>query len=803
MIFKIVGKSLKKNFKLLLGVCVLLVISATMITIAKTNRDAYVKQNDKFFEESNIEDFRLWGNSIIDNITDYYSIKEIDKLEKKYNVDLERVDISKYDNDDRQFDILKYNTANKMNEIQLIKGRMPKNKGEVVINERHFKNAKYKIGDNFKVGEEKYEIVGYGYFPTHINPASSMGMKPDPKKTGQVLMNSDSFKTLKNNSQLIFTGQFNEKLSKDKKYELMKEMKEDETRKVNFDRNIYFSSNEKEPLFLNSTLLQDNMNIYGFKSGVENDGVFLGMLGNVIAIISIFLTVLFYNSILKSQRREMGILKAEGVHHRQIGRNFTIWTLIYVIPSMLIGVGIGLMTLPLFGNLYMEQFNFPLDDRYLKYVGSSLTTIGILLIILIVLINIFSLRKNLKQNVLLLIKNVDKEKIPKFNFTKKLKFVSFKTRYRISLLLRNFSKTFFLAVVVMISSFLILLSSLALSGLDLMFARFDKTINFDYQAIYPQPYVETEGDHSKDRFLSTNLEITGFNLKDNVKEKEAKKTLKADKKKEENSMNVNAFDIRSNRIKNLDRDENLINITKYKDGIVLSPVLAKKYNIEVGDKIITEFNNQGKKKKVELRVNAIHGEYLTGGNYTDINFFRDKLDIGKVYSGEFGDGDNYKKIYEKNSDAIVVKVSNLIDDAKDMTKQIYLTLTIIAIISGIVTFVIINSISNVIVESNKKAISMMKVLGYKNSEVKSMTISSYKWIVILVYFATLPLINFLIQTIMRMALKSSDIDIPLPFSIKYVLIGFAIIYGVYMLAISLSYRGIKKIKVSESLKADE
>lgn len=803
MIFKIVGRSLKKNFKLLLGVCVLLIISATMITIAQTNRDAYVTQNNKFFKESNIEDFRLWGNNIIDSITDYYSEDEIEKLEKKYDVKLERTDISKYDNDERQFDILNYNKDNNMNEIQLEKGRMPKNKGEVVINERHIKSTNLKIGDSFKLGKEKYEIVGYGYFPTYINPASAMSMKPDPKKTGQVLMNSESFKTLNNNSQLIFTGQFKEKLSKNEKYEVLKKIKEDETRKVKFDSSMYFSSKEKEELFINSTLAEDNMNIYGFKNGVESDGVFLGILGNVIAIISIFLTVLFYNSILKSQRREMGILKAEGVHHRRIAKNFTIWTLLYVIPSMLIGIGVGLKILPLFGNLYMEQFNFPVDNTYIKYIGSSLQTLGILLFVLVVLINIFSLRKNLKQNVLLLIKNVDKEKIPKFNFTKRLKFINFKTRYRLSLLFRNFSKTFFLAVVVMISSFLILLSSLALSGLDQMFARFDKTINFDYQAIYPQPYVEQDGDTSKDRFLSTNLEIKGFNLKDKNNEKEADKKLKADTKKEENMLNINAFDVRSKRFKNLDRDEKVIGVTKYRDGLVLSPVTAKRYNIEVGDKIITEFDNQGKKKKVELRVNAIHGEYLTGGNYTDINFFRDKLGIGKVYSGEFGDGDDYKKIYEKNSDAFIVKVSGLIDDAKDMTQQIYLTLTIIAIISGIITFVIINSISNVIVESNKKAISMMKVLGYKNSEVKQMTISSYKWIVILVYFATLPLINFLIKTIMGMALKSSDIDIPLPFSAKYVLIGFAIIYGVYMLAISLSYRGIKKIKVSESLKADE
>ncbi len=97
----------------------------------------------------------------------------------------------------------------------------------------------------------------------------------------------------------------------------------------------------------------------------------------------------------------------------------------------------------------------------------------------------------------------------------------------------------------------------------------------------------------------------------------------------------------------------------------------------------------------------------------------------------------------------------------------------------------------------------MKVLGYTNREIRTMTTSVYKWILIVVYFVSIPIFRQIIQTIIDIAFKDLDFSIKIHIGIQASLFGFVIILLVYLVAMFLSNRQIKKIKLSESLKADE
>jgi putative ABC transport system permease protein len=127
---------------------------------------------------------------------------------------------------------------------------------------------------------------------------------------------------------------------------------------------------------------------------------------------------------------------------------------------------------------------------------------------------------------------------------------------------------------------------------------------------------------------------------------------------------------------------------------------------------------------------------------------------------------------------------------------------IVVFFSGAMALVIISIVSNIVIDENKKHISLMKVMGYKEKEIKSVVLNIYTPFVIIAYLLSIPAMKAILRWIISLVAKDLDFSVPIVLSWQGALIGFAVIMVSYFLALQLSRRSLSKVPLAEALKRE-
>lgn len=170
------------------------------------------KSSDKYYDDYNLMDIRLLSTL---GLTD----KDVDEIKKIDNVDgifpTYSMDVlAKYNSSERVIkvhglDITSTNKNNKnyINQLKLVKGRLPEKSGECVVEQPKIKSADYPIGSKIKLSsgnenkltdslkETEYTVVGYvqtPYYLSHEKGNSSIG---SGLVSSAIMIPQDDFKT--------------------------------------------------------------------------------------------------------------------------------------------------------------------------------------------------------------------------------------------------------------------------------------------------------------------------------------------------------------------------------------------------------------------------------------------------------------------------------------------------------------------------------------------------------------------------------------------------------------------------------
>ncbi len=233
----------------------------------------------------------------------------------------------------------------------------------------------------------------------------------------------------------------------------------------------------------------------------------------------------------------------------------------------------------------------------------------------------------------------------------------------------------------------------------------------------------------------------------------------------------------------------------------------KKYNLNLDDEIIIE-NPYNINQKITFPIVDVTNDDIAVKVYGDISYLQKSL----MLEDNYANGQYYNKILSNSEKQKIKKLDpNVIFTTsqdlkvvmKDQLHVMKIIIIIIVIFSSIVAFITLFTISSIIIESNKKTISIMKVLGYSNNEIKNMTIGIYKWFVLIIYISLIPILNYLINKAIILAMKDMDFTFQVHLNVIMELFGLIIIFSIYLLSAQLSFNTIKKIKLSESLSKDE
>ncbi|MGL5021389.1 MAG: FtsX-like permease family protein [Mycoplasmatales bacterium] len=795
MLKKIVIKSLLKSKRLIIAISLLFTIAISLMTVGNFTFINLEKDNENFKAVTNQENFRIYLNM---EFKDKLSNDDINEIIKTNNIIFEKHQlISIINNDSPNGNINRFDENNLLNEMFLIDGKLPSLESDVVISSLQANNLNLSVGDEYHYLSNKYNISGIAYFPEYTLSLDVITGTLPGSDFYPIYMNSISYDKLDaSNENIYYSAKYLDEMTSQEKADLRKSIPKnyvinipelDENRLPQFDLEGNMITKEI-PIF--TMVLDESINsaLTGISLEIKADKTLFLFISQVIILLTSLLLVILFNAIFKSQKREMGILKVEGVSKKELSKYFCFYLGVILAICSIIGIVFGYFLSGGFTEILLDMYEFPTTIINGLDIIPNIVYVILLDVVLIIFVYFFAIRRNLKIKPILLVKNIETEKKPKFRIDRLTKNLSFKNKYKINILFRNIPQTLLLILGVLLSSFLLLFGTTFLSAINILVDdTYEKTFRYDYQASSQISFSDDQSEYSVINFDAPIVDVQDDTI-DTVDRK----------------IDVYAFDQNENSLIEL-VDEKGIKIPNslFDDGFVVSSTLAKTYNLEIGDKVTIK-NPYNLNIDLTKEVTAITFDGLSQSLYYNIDKIQSDFELDENYHNLIvGIFPNDIALLEANPTASIRYATNIKEQLEDSIKVAYTMIGIITIISSVIAFITISTISHLVISNNYKIISIMKVLGYRNKEIRIMTTSSYKWIILIVYFSSLKLIESLITFISEIATKDMDIAIPIKINLFFSLAGFLVIISIYMICMLNAQRSIKKIKLSESLKSDE
>lgn len=231
--------------------------------------------------------------------------------------------------------------------------------------------------------------------------------------------------------------------------------------------------------------------------------------------------------------------------------------------------------------------------------------------------------------------------------------------------------------------------------------------------------------------------------------------------------------------------------------------MAQKAEIKIGDNI-SIVNPYQQDKNIKFKVNNVVSDPMNTRIYLDRSELQNLLGVNKkVVNTEMGTNKTREDIIRIDSNATFYQVNDLQTELNNQLGIVYTMVGIITVIASLISIITLVTITIIIINNNRKTISVMKVLGYTNKEIKKIITAPYRIIVISVYFLSIPIVQFLITQLIKSAFADADFQLSVTIDLKFALLGFIVIFIVYEISMYIAYQVIKKIKLAESLKLDE
>lgn len=678
-----------------------------------------------------------------------------------------------------------YDDSQKLNIPYLVDGRYPTNENEITVLPLFAEANDLEIGDEYEILGETYTIVGYAYASNHIYQVITLSAPFYDQKTNNIIFTTDStYEKVRGLVEEAYVAKYNNdnrlqlifNLDRERATEL-ENMFEQESENVAFDP-------ASSMRLIRVDLIQNDF---------ESNRIFAESFLYLLLGISIFIIMVITKKRIDDERLQIGVLKSLGYNSFVIATSYLVYPLLGSLIGGLFGYLIGIALNGTISDIFISFYAVPLDgfNFDISYLLRSILVPSILLSILSYLIALFMLRKK----PLDLLKEGSNLKVNIFSrlVNKIVSFLPFNYRFKYSLAFRSIGKLFIVSLTSFCTGMLIVL---VLIGMNLFNSLIDDTfgkLNYNYAVNYhsPQMGVDVEDD------LILTIPKTIVEIKDSQgNEKELA---------DEIDINLTGIDSEIKYLSLVDSDSrNLIPLISIDNNIVINENISKRAEIEIGDIVIINHNDE----EIEFNVVGINNEYLGTDAYIDRNDLSTMLGFNQpVYNQKYSVQEKYGDMNQLSEEELL-NISSIFG-AKDLEENIRsqvqgqnASVYIVVGFAAFMALVIIAVIANIVVEENRKTISLMKVMGYKNKQISSIVLNIYTPFVVIAYLASIPVMINVLKMII--ASLTGDIGIVIPIDLSYPLatLGLVSLLVAYYIAIGLSKRALNKIPLSVALKRE-
>jgi putative ABC transport system permease protein len=240
------------------------------------------------------------------------------------------------------------------------------------------------------------------------------------------------------------------------------------------------------------------------------------------------------------------------------------------------------------------------------------------------------------------------------------------------------------------------------------------------------------------------------------------------------------------------------------NGIVINKNIEGYLKVKVGDILTLDYNG----KEYDFVITGVCDEYINESGYVSRSYLNKLMGYdSNSYNVKYTTSSKYSSLSkvnkeERSSISSIFSVDDLKRNINTQMETMNSSIYIVIFFAAIMALIIIGVIANIIVEENKKTISLMKVMGYDNKEISSIVLNIYTPFVVISYLLSIPVMTNLLKLIMKAIAGDTGMSIPISISPALAMLGLVVLLVAYFIAISISRVVLNKVPLSVALKRE-
>lgn len=742
----IINKRIKRIFlehkAYYIGMLLLIIFSTSLFLSMKTSTTSI---------KNSVEDNRISSKVEDANFTFSRKLRkgELSNFQEKYNLILQE---SKYKDIPYNKAIIRVRSNNqKLNMHTVYSGRNLKNSNEILVDRFFFTAQELELTDSLTLKGKQFNVCGMLSTPDYLGMIKEeTELIVNGSKFGLAVVDENAYKSIIGDEKLYYSVKFN----KENVNEFRKEL-------------------SGVGLIVGWTDSDNNIRISAFNGEIDAIIAMSTIAPLFIMLVSCLIMAVVMGRMLKKEYSYIGTLIAMGYRKREVLSHYLRLPIIISFVGSFLGLALGYMLTEPMEIISKAEYNIP--QVKLDFKWESILIVLLLPLVLNIIASTVSIFTALNLNIVALLKdNANKQKkILLIRFVPH-KWGSFKFRFKIKEILSNISRSALMLFGIIVASLFILSGFILDSSIKFLFDNsFEDTYKYNYQYIYSVPKIQNlvEGEP----FMLSSFEY-----------------VKAGQK---NSVTLNGIEGTSKYIKLIDENGNNIE----NDKIVISKSVAKKLQINKGDTITIKSHST--LKEYNIRVDNIAN--ITMGN----NIYMSRVELNKMlgipentYIGLFSD----KKLNINKGD---IKVELTRSDGKLGMEASIATfkafLYIMVAFAAIIGVIVIYIVTIMLVQENRKNISMLNVIGYHQKEISRILINSTSFLVLLGFIIAVPFSKGVMENFFDELTVNMYFAFEPKLSPWQILEGLVFILFVYYITLFAAKKKVLEVNMVESLKSRE
>ena len=783
MLKKKMIRDIKKNLSQFITIFLMVLIGVMAYSGIESYMDGMKITADNFYKSNNLQDLNIIGENFTKE--DLKSIKKINNIKNTER----KLSVTGTTDKDKTL-LINFIESNKISKFYVVKGDKFKNKKGVWLDEYYAKENNIKLNDTILVKYDnlklKEKVVGLINVPDHLyDVRDSSELYPDSKEFGFAYLSSSEIpekfvKDIMMKKMNIDENTY-KSFMKDKDYKdyiiynsIMVDVKD--KNKIDKVKEDIEDKIENAKAIIN---IEDTSSYITYQGEIDEGKTYIGVFSGLFLFIAMLSVITTMTRVVKNQRTQIGTLKALGYKDKQILTHYIGYGFYISLLASILGLIAGYFIIgKTFISLEMAFFEIPNGK---PAIGINSFIVAAFVVLIVSLITLFTCRNILKENPAETLRN----KAPntkKKNIKIKFKKLSFSSVWNIRDIFRNKLRTFMGIAGVVGSCTLIVAAFGMLDSMNYFVdLQFEKLYNFDYKLTLKEDISEEELNNLKIKYGKNTSKTYGIEIKEKGKRQ---------------SNNIFVTDA-NEYVRFVDNKGKYTKISSDK-GVYITYKLSETKGYKLGDTITWHIYGDSKYYKSKI---VGFNKDPQNQNLTMTKKYLESLNIKYKPDALYTNKKINKKQNIKGVE-VIQDIEALKDGMTNMLSMMKTMLVLIISIAIILGAIIIYNLGILSYTEKELEFATLKVLGFKDKQIKNVFIKQNNWIALVSIIIGLPSGFYLTDWLFKTAIEE-HYDFGASITVQtYIISAIGTFVVSYIVSKFLS-RKIEKIDMVTSLKGNE